>query len=358
MRQAFIVSLGVIGVLGLGACGSSRRGGAGESCTSTDDCEDGLGCFGQLCVAAASGGTTARTDGVSCTARRDCAAGLACVENSCQTMSVGMGDASTRYSGKGESCQVTNDCASGLSCVMNMCRSLSVSLPALPKTCVRVECENKQDCCQNFVPNVNCPTYEMNCAMDPIFCNTFRSLCQCSQDCVDELCVTAAPGCKSNAECTSSQTPFCVEGKCRQCDKDAACAGMGSKCSQGVCMAACRQDEHCPLLHECQNGVCVETGCKSDRECAFMSREQLAVCVDGECEVPCDSDAECMGSTETRGFERCEMGKCVFVGCETNKECRALLGLENQRGNVQAVCRERKASDSRSSSASQGERAQ
>ena len=339
MRQSLFVCMGVIGVLGLGACGSARRGGAGESCTSTDDCESGLGCFGQVCAAADSGTKISHVEGESCGARRDCNAGLACVGGSCQVMSVGSSGSSTRYSGKGESCEVTNDCTSGLSCVMGMCRVLDVSLPQVPKSCVRVECATKTDCCQSFVPNANCPTYEMNCAMDPIFCNTYRSLCTCGQDCVEELCVAAAPGCKSNSECTSTQTPFCVEGKCRQCDGDAACAGTGSKCSQGVCMAACKQDENCPLLHGCQNGVCVETGCKSDRECAFMSKNQLAVCTDGECEVPCDVDGECMGSMETRGFERCEMGKCVFVGCESNRECRALLGLENERGNVQAVCR-------------------
>jgi hypothetical protein len=72
--------------------------------------------------------------------------------------------------------------------------------------------------------------------------------------------------------------------------------------------------------------------------------------------VPCSTDAECTtmssapnqagnsmtmtaAANATRGFEACEMGKCVFVGCETNAECRALLGLENQRSNVQAVCR-------------------
>jgi hypothetical protein len=339
MWQTFIA----IGVLIVGACGHERRGGAGESCTKTDDCNTGLGCFAQVCTKAEStseagaGDLDAGSD--SCGARRDCASGFTCVAGHCQRQSVGT-TGSARYSGKGESCQVTNDCTPDLSCVMGMCREVEVVLSRVPKSCFRVECATKDDCCQSFVPNANCPTYEMNCAMDPIFCNTYRSLCQCGQDCVGELCIAAAPGCKSNAECTSTQTPFCVEGKCRQCDKDAACSGDNAKCSEGVCMAACHQDEHCPLLHACQDGACVDTGCKSDRECAFIMKNPLAVCRESECHLPCATDDECMTApSPTRGLEVCEQGQCVFVGCENDRECRALLGLENQRGNIQAVCR-------------------
>lgn len=204
------------------------------------------------------------------------------------------------------------------------------------------------------MPNPNCATYEMNCAMDPIFCNTYRSLCQCSQECVDELCVAAAPGCKTSAECTSAQTQYCVEGKCAQCDKDSACPA-GTKCAKGVCTAACKQDENCPLMHACEDGACVEHGCKTDRECAFTAKNQFAVCHEGECELPCMQDADCTGTpltpqqaqamnmsvtaAATRGFQVCDAGKCVFVGCENNAECRALLGLENQRTDARAVCR-------------------
>ena len=348
MRQVLLVSMGVFGVLYLGACNTTRRGGAGESCTSTDDCKSGFGCFGQVCRAV-DGGTSGASEGGTCGARRDCAPGLACIDETCQVVSQGTDVSSSRYSVKGESCQATNDCEPGLACLMGMCRSVDVSISRAPKNCYRVECGVKEDCCQAFVPNPNCAAYEANCAMDPVFCNTYRSLCLCAQDCVEEQCIAAAPGCKSNAECPSTQTPYCVEGKCRQCDRDAACATAGSKCSDGVCKAACVMNENCPLLHACEDGVCVETGCKSDRECAFLTKNQAAVCGDdGECEIPCEADAECVGMvtamgpgmvSASRGFEVCEMGKCVFVGCETHSECRALLGIENERGQVQAVCR-------------------
>lgn len=356
MRHEHLLCL-VLAVLSLGACTTKfRRGVAGDSCTATNDCESGLSCVAQVCIGQ-DAGEALKAEGEACDARRNCANGLGCIAGTCQIASAGMSGGSNRYSGKGESCTAKNDCEPDLACLMGICRSQSVGLDREAKSCYRVECESKEDCCQAFVPNPNCPTYEMNCAMDPIFCNTYRSLCQCTQDCVDEQCVTAAPGCKTSAECTSAQTPFCLEGKCSQCDKDSACAGTGAKCAKGVCVAACKQDENCPLLYSCVDGVCTETGCKSDRECAFMLKNELAVCTEGECQLPCSTDSDCATSAvpssgqqinpqssqsvsaATRGFEACEMGKCVFVGCESNAECRSLFGLENQRTNVQAVCR-------------------
>jgi len=288
---------------------------------------------------ASAAGKGAALAGESCVARSACAVGLTCVSEVCQPMA-GMSDGtSARYSGRGESCQAKNDCLPDLSCLMGVCRALDVSLTQMSKTCHRVECASKAECCQSFVANPNCPAYEANCNMDPIFCNTYRSLCLCALDCVEEQCASAAPGCKSAAECTSTQTPFCVEGKCQQCEKDGDCMASGAKCAEGVCTEACRQDENCPLLHACEDGVCVETGCKSDRECAFIMKNQLATCVEKECAVPCTSDAECLGDAATKGFETCEMGKCVFVGCESDTECRALFGLQNERTNVKALCK-------------------
>lgn len=258
----------------------------------------------------------------------------------------------TRYSGRGESCQATTDCMSSLSCVMGTCRESGITLSHLTKSCHRVECSTKQDCCEAFAPNDKCDTYKANCAMDPIFCNTYRSLCECSQDCMDELCVAAQPGCMSDRECTSAQTPFCVDGKCRQCNKDSACPGTSAKCAEGVCMSPCTNDANCPLLFSCMDNACVQTGCSSDRECAFITKNSSAVCKDKKCQSPCEADADCAGSAAamapgsgndvaaaSSGFEICEQGECKFVGCETDIECRALLNIAGEKGKVRAVCR-------------------
>jgi hypothetical protein len=221
--------------------------------------------------------------------------------------------------------------------VLDTCRDVTLAIDHTPKACHRVECASAEECCQNFVPNENCEAYRQNCELDPIFCNTYRNLCECNLDCEDEICVAAAPGCSDNAECTSQQTPFCVEGRCRQCDADSSCPGTGTQCVEGVCMAACTIDENCPLLHACQDSACVEVGCRSDRECVFVTGDALAVCRDEECKVPCDADTDCVSEQER--FQVCEQGECVFVGCESDVECRALLMLESAPGNVRAVCR-------------------
>jgi hypothetical protein len=331
------------------ACDSDvKRGNAGESCTAANDCGDGLACIALVCVASGTQSSSAQadagqpepeSDSSSCTARRDCPEGSMCLDNSCQTVSVGM-STDARYGGRGESCTATNDCEPELSCLTGMCRETGLSLPHLPKACYRVECETTEDCCATFVPNPNCETYKANCDSDPIFCNTWRSLCTCGKSCEEELCVAAMSGCMTDQECTSAQTPFCIEGTCHQCNDDSACPGINSKCADGVCMSPCADDANCPLLYSCQDNACIRTGCESDRECAFITNNPRAKCTDSECNTPCANDADCASMDPTsRSFEACIEGECKFVGCETDRECRAALGIAAMPGKVRAVCR-------------------
>ena len=186
------------------ACGSDvKRGNAGESCTSANDCGDGLACIALVCVASVAQAATAadagnpETDSASCSARRDCPEGAMCVSNVCQAVTMGT-STNARRGGRGESCTAANDCEPELSCLTGICRDSGLSLPHLPKACFRVECETKEDCCATFVPNANCETYKANCDSDPIFCNTYRTLCVCSKTCEDELCVSEVPGCMTD----------------------------------------------------------------------------------------------------------------------------------------------------------------
>jgi hypothetical protein len=259
-----------------------------------------------------------------------------CVAARCEVGMSGV-PVSSRYSGVGETCRASNDCAEGLVCMTSMCTSVTLSLPHTAKECHRVECETDEECCADFVPNENCAAYEENCRIDPVFCATYRSLCECSQGCQDAQCVTAAPGCSDDAECTSAQTPFCVDGSCAQCDRDAACPGEGTKCVDGVCASACQGAEECPPLHDCQEGECVVVGCGTDRECVFLRADPLSRCVDGDCITPCDADSDCSG--DGMRFFVCLQGECTFVGCETDAECRAFLGLNVPNTSARAVCR-------------------
>jgi hypothetical protein len=339
------------------ACGPDvKRGNAGESCTAANDCSDGLACIALQCVAQGSSESASSTstdagpsadvdvterDTGSCSARRDCPEGSMCVDNACQTMAIGM-SSTGRSGGRGESCTAANDCDPELSCLTGMCRESGLSLEHLTKACYRVECESKEDCCATFVPNANCEMYKANCATDPIFCNTYRTLCECSKSCDKELCVAAQSGCQTDSECTSAQTPFCLEGTCRQCNQDSACPGINSKCSAGVCMSPCTDDANCPLLYACQDNACVRTGCESDRECAFITKNPRAKCIETNCKTPCAQDSDCSSTdptVSTASFEACVEGECKFVGCETDRECRAALNIAAMPGKVRAVCR-------------------
>lgn len=336
------------GGIALGACGPDL-GAAGESCRARSDCQSDLACIAQVCAATgeALGSATdvaATGDrggvGESCTARRDCAAGLRCLDRICQAGAEGDDRlvpamaSSGPFGNLGESCSARNDCDEGLSCIQSTCRSDSSGIARTAKSCDRVECDTGDDCCAGFVPNPDCPVFEANCAMDPVFCNTFNNLCVCARDCRENLCVGATPGCENDGECTSSQTPYCVEGGCRQCRDDSNCGGA-LKCIAGLCEAPCVRDEQCPFLFACQEGDCVEVGCRSKRECFFITRDDRVDCLGAECVVPCRRDADC-----SEDFQVCDRGQCTFIGCETDAECRAALGLENSNDVVTARCRE------------------
>lgn len=326
-----------------------RRGAAGESCTSARDCTASLACVAQVCVSREDGGMSTLASGspagAGCATRRDCVAGLVCVTNVCQPMSLGQTELNNRFSGRGESCRAKNDCAPPLACVNLICEAVDLPLAHTQKSCHRVECARREDCCAGFTPNEKCDVYKENCATDPIFCNTYRALCECRKDCVEELCVDEPPGCMSDGECTSRQTPYCVNSKCHECKADAQCGGPDSRCVEGSCIAACTADEQCPALHRCRDGVCVQTGCQSQRECAFLMKDPRALCISSKCQVPCEVDKDCKSGEDRReddedvGFNVCRQGQCVFVGCANDAECRALLRIENEEGPARAVCR-------------------
>ena len=90
------------------------------------------------------------------------------------------------------------------------------------------------------------------------------------------------------------------------------------------------------MLNACQSGRCVDVGCQSDRECVFASKSPISRCVDKACVTPCQSDSQC--ALPQQG---CVSGSCAFVGCETDQECRVAREVadEDPGSTVQAVCR-------------------
>jgi hypothetical protein len=273
-------------------------------------------------------------EGESCTSREDCRQGLACVQQVCAARAAELGAGQV-----GEDCQAPTDCAPELACVEGTCIRAESALSPTGKACYAVECSADADCCASFVPSPNCASYEAECATNPTACASYRLLCECNRGCEDDRCVDTPLGCESSEECVSFSAPFCVAGACRECAEHGDCPGEGSRCLAGRCEAPCVVDEQCPLFHACEIGECVEVGCQSDRECALYLNDDRARCAEGACGVPCEADWQCSSEPGQLALDVCVEGVCTFVGCETDAECRAYLGLENELGGVEAVCR-------------------
>ena len=73
----------------------------------------------------------------------------------------------------------------------------------------------------------------------------------------------------------------------------------------------------------------MEVGCQDDRECIALTGSPLATCVAGECQEPCEKDADCFSTSGTQvfSFAACVEGACTDVGCKTDEECKILLTL-------------------------------
>src|SRR5690349_3374417 len=183
----------------------------------------------------------------------------------------------------GESCRARSDCRVGLACVRDVCVPASSSLSVTGKDCYRVECMQNADCCASFAPDPSCDFYQTQCMADPMSCLTYRTLCVCNLTCEMDRCIDQGPGCTVDQDCPGLTEPFCVSGRCVECREP----GDGrARCDMGACA------------------------------------------------ISCSDDAECDASR----FEVCFQSRCRFVGCNTDAECRAYLGLQDTSG-VRAVCR-------------------
>jgi hypothetical protein len=232
---------------------------------------------------------------------------------------------------RGESCQARNDCKEGLACVRNTCVLNDYAISASSGQCSRIECEDTEECCQL---DAQCQEYDDACkGGDASACDYFEALCTCNEQCIDKQCQEVST-CADDTECgqgTCSDAGVCVE-----CTGDDECFG-GEQCVQGRCKEGCKTDANCPLFHACDQGECVEQDCQNDRECVLFTEDGDATCTDGECIVPCTNDAEC-NDGNNGFFEICEDQRCIFVGCETDHECRIALDMKNTDGSFRAVC--------------------
>lgn len=266
--------------------------------------------------------------------------------------STGCGDddptdtAPARLARKGEACQTSNDCAAGLACLPSSngggtCVVGVFNVTQTAKECAIIECQQAADCCDE--PSSSCSTLKDLCDRDlailadagssgttPSSCTQYEASCVCDatkRDCENGKCIVK---CVNDSTCSiNGSGGKCLGGKCAQCASDDDCkkgnASSDLACVSGVCKAPCQGDGDCAGFDRCLSGKCVESGCQTNRECIAATRNVEASCgTDGKCIVPCQTDLEC-GNPKGYSFYSCVSGKCLYMGCESDKDCRLLL---------------------------------
>jgi hypothetical protein len=333
-----------------------RKGERGSSCDSTSDCADDL----------------------SCIVTHDCPAGVSCANKSCQPSNFGL-------MGTGKVC-VIHECSAKADCCGEMpdtapkkcdVRTSVCSTPIVagctvkncvadkdcaPGTCGKAfcslsataECSTTADCAVNTCnPSTmrcsvtqtdcsvvgcalnTCPTHYCNC-QNPDYLPT-SPICTdpdcegiCGFNCEEERCVVDKQ-CGQDIECAAT-APFCAAGKCAECRTKDDC--KDKDCVDGHCGPQCEADTQCKVFEACQTGKCVYVGCRSDRECVLKAGNTTPTQDPrlSKCHVA-DGVGTCVYPCEIDAqcavSEACIAGVCEYLGCETDDECNSIAGLHN-----------------------------
>ncbi len=338
----------------------ARKGERGDSCDSTNDCADGLSCIvssdcpaGIACANKSCQpsnfeiiGTGKQCHITQCATQADCCGDMVleqpakcsgrevicsqptltgCLVTTCASDADcdGGGTCGGRCSLDGEACLIATDCA------QNTC-DLSLGSPG---TCTisGASCTSDVDCAQSTcsVPRCDCTNPDYDRTAD--ICTDEECDSVCGYTCEDERCVVDT-SCDQDTDCALA-TPYCEDAACVECRTSDDCDD--EECIAGRCGPECEVDSECSVFETCQENECVYVGCQSDRECVLglsasnpTQDPRLSVCVVeegvGTCVFPCEIDAQCAPT------EVCLDGVCEYIGCETDAECKTIVGLHNQ----------------------------
>ncbi|MET0793722.1 MAG: hypothetical protein ABW061_19540, partial [Polyangiaceae bacterium] len=348
------------------------RGQRGENCQARNDCQTGLACLNGICgINEFSVGVAVKQcDRVECATTDDCCGDKPTeVPTKCNARA-------TTCTSTFPGCSATQVCTSDAACgdEGGSCRPAATVGTCSTGTLAGLSCETATDCqdlCETdtcsysliactedtdctyystVTPTCTKPSRTCNCT-NPDY-NPSAAICSdpdctdlCTLRCDDERCVPDL-SCKNDGDC-STGAPFCLDEQCVQCKGDDDC-GDGKSCDTGICHARCKHNEECSAFYECNvdSGECEYAGCKSDRECILAATgsqtsgaastpsgedPRLLKCLPSEadptfktCKIPCENDGSCGAQSV------CDGGYCKFIGCETNEDCRAYLGLVGQ----------------------------
>jgi hypothetical protein len=317
--------------------------GAGETCTRTFDCKEGLVCLQNICL---PGPTTPVPEG---------------------------GTMSTGDSGTGmvmgphlgllnESCQVSSDCQQPLECLSQHCSVVSWQLTATGKTCSG-ECNTPADCCElpvNFDPflsewetqvadgggyifhpgltttNVRCEDLLTFLGGDATICANpanFTSLTQSlAQGCFDYNTYCGSCGANGPWTCTNNQCVYTapctpsgtVPSLATACPTETRTGrGLSSTCTvpagatMGSCQAGCAMDSDCAGKIPPGSGhTCSAADAGAGTNCT---------CYQSACYFKCAHDLDCAAGNTCDGTTHL----CAPSGCKADADC--IQSLSNPR---------------------------
>jgi hypothetical protein len=367
------------------------RGKRGERCMARNDCDSGLACLNGVCAKNefAIDVSAKQCDRIECTEDVDCCGDRptkapakcknrdvkcdpenqllpGCVQTSCAaTGACGGGGVCTPGTCNivGGACMAASDCLDTCAAT-GFCTKSTTTACELDTDCLYYT-YNTQAACNNRTCNCQNPEYD---PFDPICTDEdCDPSAVCLLRCQDELCLKDN-SCETATDCLAIGLPICDDGRCVQCTEDAECdEDENETCENGQCQKPCEHDEECGLFEACNAGECVYVGCNDDKECILAAARglegvggsngggissggddpRLFKCLPSEadatintCKIPCENDGSC------GQFQVCDKGYCKFIGCDTDEQCRAYLGIANQQTSetkpyvATAVCRE------------------
>jgi hypothetical protein len=381
--RSLIALASLVSLFGFAGCSKSpqkvepeTRGKRGENCQARNDCQAGLACLNGVCGINEFpiGVEVKQCDRIECETTDDC-----CGDKPTTAPSKCGARASTCTATLAD-CSASQVCTSDTQCGEGVCRPAGLGTCSggiVSSTCDTVtECQDlcgadgycslsglpsagacvaDSDCLYydyNATATCTKPSRTCNCAnpdyfpSDPI-CTDPDCEDLCVLRCEDERCVTDR-SCDVDTDCAPFGLPICSNGTCVACEGTSDC-DEDETCIEGVCNKPCKYNEECPAFYACDadSGECQYAGCSSDRECILAANAgddtpgsvptpsgedaRLLKCLPSEadptkntCKIPCENDGSC-GQQSV-----CDQGYCKFIGCESDEECRAYLGLTNQ----------------------------
>lgn len=290
-----------------------RKSSRGETCSFTNDCNSTLACVNQICVqdeypVAVEAKSCIL---VECQNNDDCCSTQIIDNGECGYWTELCEEERSTCSRRLEACSSSkSDCLlnSGEDCL----NALEGCLRGNSEDCNYISYECNYTCQDAFVV---CESAN-NCSSSEA-CEYADLSCECSKECVDNLCLTKRLECDEANDCSGAQ--ICVSGKCVECVGDDGC-GDREICDEGVCIPGCTTDSECPIFSDCVDAHCEERGCVSNRECILFTGNGASICLNEQCIEPCQANSQC------GHLKSCVNNQCTFLGCETDRDCRALAG--------------------------------